>query len=64
MSCYDYKVGDKVYILPSATTNLLGLATKIGEVIKVEPDQVKVKVENKEYWLLLTEIELYRSRWK
>jgi len=57
---YNYKVGDKVFVLFTPTTNILKLANKVGEVIDVKPDMVKVKVESREIWLLLTEVELYR----
>lgn len=57
---YNYKVGDKVFVLSTPTTNILKLANKVGEVIDVKPDMVKVKVESREIWLLLTEVELYR----
>ncbi len=63
---YNYKVGDKVFIKSTPTTAILGLDYKVGKVIQVEPDMVKVKIiskeqKDKEYWLLLTEIELYKS---
>lgn len=64
---YNYNVGDKVFIKSTPTTAILNLECKIGEIIEVEPDMVKVKIvskeqKDKEYWLLLTEIELYRKK--